>query len=546
MNDIPLEDEPFEQFDDYEDEMMQEAERQDQLMMQQQQPIHGTSSSLASDMLPQQKNFLGMLNADTQMTEGLLQQQREQLKNQAQAQAQAGRGRGSGGNRPIGSAARRGRGRGGLGPDGDLASVNVAKKRVKLVSLDAERLLSDQGLPKLMALGQRFKPRTKYRDAAEKQAIVKQNLADLMRIYQTWAHNLFPKATFHDFIVLAESRCRTDKQLRAYMNGMRDAHWDEVRAKKAAAEELVQAEQAAQDRQNSVWDEHSRELAARQIDERMDQHNVGEGSASSSSSTHPSLSSSIRDTTSSRPQSKSWATTAGPAPSRKGKERAVYNPSEAMRLAISEDEDDAENYEAAMDRMRISMNLRNAKQNEVQRRISNGSGVTMDMEHRDNNAQVAGRNGQLTARKNEINLDDYNSDVDEEEEEEDEPLFTHRALKLMEKFGKATDKDESMGKEPARSSTEEKVLLTAVEKKAVAPSDGNDDDVNGKMDYESPAIMNPTPLDLNVAPPLARQPDLPIAGRDHDIEDEDSVVVRRLPMKSRRALVLDDSDDDDS
>lgn len=33
-------------------------------------------------------------------------------------------------------------------------------------------------------------------------------------LYQTWAHNLFPKSTFRDFILQAEAKCKSDKQIK--------------------------------------------------------------------------------------------------------------------------------------------------------------------------------------------------------------------------------------------------------------------------------------------------------------------------------------------
>lgn len=120
MDDIYLEDEPFEQFDTYEDDyaeqMMEEAERQDQLHQQ-----RTSSSSIdhltttTNDALPAQRNFLAMLNEVHERNERAFGQEQQQRQEEARRLAVAG------------------------APGVDIGAVQVAKKRVKIVTLDSER-----------------------------------------------------------------------------------------------------------------------------------------------------------------------------------------------------------------------------------------------------------------------------------------------------------------------------------------------------------------------------------------------------------------------
>lgn len=149
MEDILLEDEPvfepFDSYEDYEDEMMLEAERQDQLMANAVKSagastggVHATTLSSA-DTLPQQQDYLAMFKSQNQAGEQELQkvqqqqQQQRQQQQQVQQQQQQQQRRPKGGkaSRPIGSTA--------VGPEDDLAAVKVTKKRAKLVTLDTER-----------------------------------------------------------------------------------------------------------------------------------------------------------------------------------------------------------------------------------------------------------------------------------------------------------------------------------------------------------------------------------------------------------------------
>ncbi|KAF8939600.1 replication fork protection component Swi3-domain-containing protein [Dissophora ornata] len=524
MDDIRLEDEPFEPFDDYEDyadQMMQEAERQDQLMINSASTSASASvprafaeNSNSSGALPQQRDYLGMFHTEAQAAEQEFQRVREQHQKQLQQQQQLqqprrqvlgqlkgnqGAGRGSG-SRPIGSTDT-----GDDGTTGDLAAVKITKKRVKQVTLDNDRLLSEQGLSLLMSHGKRLKIRHKYKDTAEKNSNSRQNLADLMRLYQTWAHNLFPKATFKDFITQAESKCK-DRQIKSTMDGWRDAYWSEVRAKKYSKEEADRTEQESQDRQNGVWEEHEKEMALGSAEAMVHDdiaHN-GEPSSSTPSSTRVYGASSSSSAVLSKPIRQPRPR---PAASRKGKEKAIDNPSAAMRLAASDDDEDGQqDYEEALDRMRTSMNLDNR-----------ASDVRISQIHaaEDGGGYENNEWAQEMTRKNEIDLDNYNSDVEDEEEEEEAPLFTHRALQMM----GGVKALEGHGKSASSKEREDSPAL----------SEG---DVNMEQIMNSPAKSN-----------RANETEGLRSG-DVGEDDDDNLLSRQRPARVRRAILLSDSDDE--
>ncbi|KAI8345037.1 replication fork protection component Swi3-domain-containing protein [Mortierella sp. GBAus27b] len=352
------------------------------------------------------------------------------------------------------------------------------------------RLLSDVGLPLLISHGTRFKIRKKYKDQAEKNLNAKQNLADLMRLYQTWAHNLFPKATFKDFITQAESRCAKEKQLRATMEGWRRAYWDHEKEKKQAMEDADQADKDAEDRRNNVWNEHEKGLQAGSEAAAMTMdYDTGDAEASSSRQGIP---------VQPLPPTK-------PITSRKGKERATDDPGASMRLVISDDEDQ-EDYEAALNRMRISANQDNRKEAEK--------------------AQVGHYVG-------EIDLDKYSDDEDEDDEP---PLFTHRALELM---GGLKGLEARHG--------------TATVPKAAEPSDVQD------MEHDPVGPSQVATLELTQSlgdggGDSAPEPTLTQGDKTKDVdgtigikiteEDNDDVSTSQRPSKARRAIVLGDSDEE--
>ncbi|KAF9336926.1 chromosome segregation in meiosis- protein [Podila minutissima] len=483
MDDINLDDEPFEQFDTYEDDyneqMMLEAERQDQLHQQSSSSNgHHAATTSAVDALPVQRDFLAMLNEAHERNERAFEQEQQQRQEEARRLAGAG------------------------APGVDIGAVQVAKKRVKIVTLDNEKLMSEQGLPLLLKQGKRLKIRHKYTSQAEKNANVKENLSDLMRVYQTWAHNLFPKANFRDFIVRAESKCRTDRQLRATMDGWRDAHWDQDKANRAAKEDAAREEQDTRERHEAIWKEAGVTEDLEWDPLSLDDHgegsskSTGAGSLSASSSTYSVFNTNTNTNISSSTNGgASKSTTIG-----KVKVPREYNASVAMRLAISDDEDESNDYEIALDRMRKSMNL------------GQDSNRRKSLPTRKEEAP----------RKNEIDLDDYDSEVDEDDEHE--PLFTHRALQVMGGLNAAQNQDTQSIAKPT----------------TAEGSDVDSDDSHGGVEAmdegedtghitEEPV---PAPSTTCSAPP-------PLEDNGHDDED---TFARRKP--ARRAILLDDSDEE--
>ncbi|KAF9212366.1 hypothetical protein BGZ59_006841 [Podila verticillata] len=451
MDDIYLEDEPFEQFDTYEDDyaekMMEEAERQDQLHQQRSSSSNGQAVTM-NDALPAQRNFLAMLNEVHDRNERAFEQEQQR---QEETRRLTGAGV----------------------PGVDIGAVQVAKKRVKIVTLDSE-------------------------SQAEKNANVKENLSDLMRVYQTWAHNLFPKSTFRDFIVRAESKCRSDRQLKATMDGWRDAHYDQAKADKAAKEDAAREDEETRERHETVWKEAGVTEDLERDPLSLDDHGEGTsrtsaGSPWASGSTYP-VSNSNDNNTTNRSASKNTGKGKAKAPQRE------YNTSTAMRLAISDDEDESNDYEVALDRMRKSMNLGQ----ESDRRKSMPT------------------KKEEAPRKNEIDLDDYDSDV-ADEDDEDEPLFTHRALQMMGGLNAVQNRSvPSIAKpSPAEGS--------GVNPEAHEGVEAMDED-------EAPTHITEEPAPAPTTTSSASQP------REDGVNDDENAFVRRKP--NRRAIILDDSDDE--
>lgn len=79
-----------------------------------------------------------------------------------------------------------------LGVDKEPVEVTAPKLRRKLV-LDEENLLSDKGLPRIRNMD------VKFRKGDEKRYLTK-----LVGNYQLWAHKLFPKANFENFLEMCE------------------------------------------------------------------------------------------------------------------------------------------------------------------------------------------------------------------------------------------------------------------------------------------------------------------------------------------------------
>ncbi|KAJ1968881.1 chromosome segregation in meiosis- protein [Dispira parvispora] len=94
----------------------------------------------------------------------------------------------------------------------DLDQIKPTRKRRVVAKLDATRLLSPEGLVHLKTKGPLLKLYGQGHEAAD--------LAKLMQFYQLWAHRLFPKLAFPEFIAQAEKVC-TQKRLRVHLDEWR-------------------------------------------------------------------------------------------------------------------------------------------------------------------------------------------------------------------------------------------------------------------------------------------------------------------------------------
>ncbi|KAF9427672.1 chromosome segregation in meiosis- protein [Podila epigama] len=475
MDDINPNDEPFEQFDtyddDYEDMMMQEAERHDQIQNAQHA---GSSTTAEAAALPAQRDFLAMLREDKARGEQILQQDIQQQRQQQRRQA------------------------GAEAPGVDIGAVQVAKKRVKVVTLDQERLLSDQGLPILFKYGKRLKIRHRYTTTLEKNANTKENLGNLMRLYQTWGHNLFPKSTFRDFIIRAESKCRSDRQLKATMEGWREAHWEETRKKAAAKEDALREQEETRAKQEAVWREAgvTRDLEEDPLSLDDGNDNGGEGSS--------------RQTVAGSSNSGETSSRIHTAPSKKNPGK-----SSGMRLTVSDDEDDAANadYEITLSRMRESMNL----------------GQSSSKKGQPNHPSLA---KEAAPRKNEIDLDDYSDSEDDEDGEE--PLFSHRALQLMGGLD-AVQKNRDAQSIATLHSTE----TSGGESTTAEPMDEDRQHTSGET---APSKL-PLATEESMLPVSLASEGSSSRGNG-DLAEEDEGLARRKPSKARRAILLDSDEDD--
>jgi hypothetical protein len=88
-----------------------------------------------------------------------------------------------------------------VGPDDGADSLGVeevvVKPRKKIAKLDDDKLLGPLGIPRLK---QKIIPRFKFKGKGHE----KRDLAKILSAYQIWAHELFPRANFADFISICK------------------------------------------------------------------------------------------------------------------------------------------------------------------------------------------------------------------------------------------------------------------------------------------------------------------------------------------------------
>ncbi|QLL34217.1 hypothetical protein HG536_0G00740 [Torulaspora globosa] len=93
------------------------------------------------------------------------------------------------------------------------AVVGSLRRRTPQIKLTAERLVGERGLPYVMKHAPKAIRISKKRNAHD-------NLSHIIQFYQLWAHDLFPKARFGDFIRLCHSLGKSDKMLREYRKNL--------------------------------------------------------------------------------------------------------------------------------------------------------------------------------------------------------------------------------------------------------------------------------------------------------------------------------------
>ncbi|KAJ1976466.1 chromosome segregation in meiosis- protein [Dimargaris xerosporica] len=96
----------------------------------------------------------------------------------------------------------------------ELDQLQAVRKRKKAAKLDAEKMLAPEGLKYLRSHG----PRLKFYGPGHEA----QDLAKLMQFYRLWAHHLFPKLQFAEFIREAEKVC-SQKRLRVHLDEWKKA-----------------------------------------------------------------------------------------------------------------------------------------------------------------------------------------------------------------------------------------------------------------------------------------------------------------------------------
>ncbi|CCK73460.1 Csm3p NDAI_0G04770 [Naumovozyma dairenensis CBS 421] len=115
----------------------------------------------------------------------------------------------------------------------DPTAILTTSRRTQ-VKLTTERLLTEKGLPYLLKNGPKNikiskKKKTDVHGKPTKATTTYDNLTNITRFYQIWAHQLYPKAKFKDFLKLAYTLGKTDKNLRNYRIELFQAEMDKDR-----------------------------------------------------------------------------------------------------------------------------------------------------------------------------------------------------------------------------------------------------------------------------------------------------------------------------
>jgi hypothetical protein len=337
------------------------------------------------------------------------------------------------------------------------------------------------------------------------------------------------------------------------MNGWRDAYWDEAREKQYAIDDADRAAKEAEDRMNGVWEEHAAGRDQGSMDN-MEQDSFldtekSNGQPSSSNWSFGNEGSTISTTGSSSggPKPITQPRPRPAAASRKGKERLVDNPSAAMRLQISDDEEDGaggpDDYELALSWMRDSMNL-NSRSPVVQKTMNRAGGVeAMDEDQQEPPSSRIPNSDQGRA----------GSIFDEEEDDDDEaPLFTHRALQMIGGLSALEERQRAAAAEKESSGSNIPGKKT---QRATLSSDEDDEQTNSNALNQG----DPSPVNLSLSSQWGTGSGGSMFGEFknsggavngelglnlNDEEDEEETVVAQRRPKPRKAIILEDSDDD--
>lgn len=347
------------------------------------------------------------------------------------------------------------------------------------------------------------------------------------------------------------------------MNGWRDAYWDEVREKHNEFEDSERAAMAAEDRMNGVWEQHTvdRSQGAK---ESMEQDpfldtSKGDGQPSSSNWSFGNEGTTFATTGSNSGGSKPAQPRGPAAASRKGKERLVDNPSAAMRLQVSDDEDDGgqDDYEVALNRMRDSMNL-NSRSPVVQRTTNRNQGRSRSgAEAMDEDPQAP------SSRISGSGVSRAGSIFDEEEEDDDEaPLFTHRALQMIGGLSALEERQRAAAAEKESNGSSSNIpgkKTPASTQRATLTSDEDEEENANNSTLDQ---ADPSPVNLSLGSQWIfgtggsmfgefKNAGSGIAGKgesglnlDDDEDDEEAAVISQRRPKARKALIFEDSDDE--
>ncbi|KIW08109.1 uncharacterized protein PV09_01046 [Verruconis gallopava] len=120
-------------------------------------------------------------------------------------------------------------------------SIKITKKRKPIAKLDDKRLLSDAGIPKLQKIAKdRFKFKGKGHEFSD--------VAKLLRTYQLWLDDLYPRAKFADGLSIIEKLGHSNR-----MRLQRKAWIEEGRPKESTSEDIdLEGEKDGSQRPGSV------------------------------------------------------------------------------------------------------------------------------------------------------------------------------------------------------------------------------------------------------------------------------------------------------